>query len=280
LDIAEARTDLTKTRIMRATANLAYIGHGTRTYGLRPILGRPRGFWELQWVLKGNAHPDNLEADPLRTATPRLYVSHPDSPHGWTDESEASSEVFVLHFRAVPEELDAAVNPAKTLILVLNESEVRQHRGRLDEIRSAHAESDPRLTLKLDQVLIEVALLVLGRTAPDVGPVRDLGRVERALHWFEENVGENPSIEDVARAVGVSSAHLRRLFSSAGKDAPKVECMRLRIAVARRCLGEGWKLERIANYLGYSEASALSRAFSASCGASPREWLKRERGAR
>ena len=265
---------------MRPATNLAYIGHGTRTYGLRPILGRPRGFWELQWVLKGTARPDNFEHSESRTAGPRLYVSHPDSPHGWTDEGGRSSEVFVLHFSVVPEELAAAVNPAKTLILGLGESEARQHRARLDEIRNAHEESDPRLALKLDRVLIEVALLVLGRTAPEAAPGRDLGRVERALHWFEENVGENPSTEDVARAVGVSPAHLRRLFSSAGKDAPKAECMRLRIAVARRCLGEGWKLERIANYLGYSEASALSRAFSASCGASPREWLKRTGGAR
>jgi AraC-like DNA-binding protein len=280
LDIAEARADLTKTRMMRAAANLAYIGQGTRMYGLRPILGRPRGFWELQWILRGEARPDNLAPVPSAGKGVRLYVSHPDSPHGWTDAGGRSSEVFVLHFREVPEELAAAVNPAKTLILAIDDSEARQHRGRLDEIRRAHEAGDPRLALKLDQILIEVSLLMLGRLAPDAASGRTLDRVERALHWFEENIGENPATEDMARAAGVSLAHLRRLFAAAGKDSPKAECTRLRMALARRCLRDGWKLERIASYLGYSEASAFSRAFSESCGSSPREWLKRESGAR
>jgi transcriptional regulator GlxA family with amidase domain len=121
---------------------------------------------------------------------------------------------------------------------------------------------------------------MLGRLAPDAASGRTLDRVERALHWFEENIGENPATEDMARAAGVSLAHLRRLFAAAGKDSPKAECTRLRMALARRCLRDGWKLERIASYLGYSEASAFSRAFSESCGSSPREWLKRESGAR
>ena len=265
---------------MRAATNLAYIGHGTRTYGLKPILGRPRGFWELQWVLHGEARPDNLDRSVTRGTGARLYISHPDSPHGWTDEGASRSEVFVLHFRSVPAELAAAVNQAKTHIIALDESELRQHRVRLDEIRLARAEEDPRLALKLERILVEVALLVMDRETPGQAPGRAADRVEQALHWFEENIGENPSANDVARAVGVSPAHLRRLFSAAGRDSPKTECTRLRIAVARRCLREGWKLERIASYLGYSEASAFSRAFSAAAGESPREWLKRERGDR
>ncbi len=261
---------------MRPSANLAYIGHGTRTYGLRPILGRPRGFWELQWVLKGGARPDN--APDSQAAGARLYVSDPDSPHGWTDDNARAAEVFVLHFRVVSEELANLVEPAKTLILALDESELRQHRARLDEIRRAHAENAPRLALKLEQILVEVSLLALDRARPGQTPWRPADRVEQALHWFEENIGEHPSSADVAAAVGVSSAHLRRLFAAAGKESPKTECTRLRIAVARRCLREGWKLERIASYLGYSEASAFSRAFSQACGESPRGWLKRERG--
>jgi len=265
---------------MRAATNLAYIGHGTRNYGLRPIFGRPRGFWELQWVLRGAARPDNLEAREARAAGPRLYVSHPDSPHGWTDEGARSAEVFVLHFRVVPEELAAAVNPAKTLIVDLDESECRQQRGRLEEIRQAHGGQEPRLALKLEQILVEVALLVLDRVDPGQGAGRAADRIEQALHWYEENIGEHPSAAEVARAVGVSPAHLRRLFAAAGKRPPKTEFTRLRIAVASRCLREGWKLERIAGYLGYSEASAFSRAFSAASGQSPRAWLKGDRAAR
>ena len=90
---------------MSLAPKLAYIGHGTRMYGIRPILGRPRGFWELQWVAKGSARPDNLPLDQTTGHGPRLYVSDPDSPHGWTDSGSGLSEVFVLQFRTVPPEL-------------------------------------------------------------------------------------------------------------------------------------------------------------------------------
>lgn len=142
------------------------------------------------------------------------------------------------------------------------------------------AAGDVRLRLKLEQLLIEVSLLVVGRRAPAVTRLQPENRVEQALHWFEENLGERPSTEDLARAVGVSAAYLRRLFSEAGRAAPREEMARLRMEAAQRCLREGWKLERVAQFLGFSEASAFSRAFSATCGVSPTEWFRREAGRR
>lgn len=255
-------------------ANLAYHGRGNRTYGLRPVFGRARGFWELQWVFAGGARPCRADRRVFPGRPPCLYLSHPDSPHGWTDDGANASEVAVLHFRTVPAELVARVKATETLIVELREAEPRQHLARLAEIWAMLENEDGRVGLKLAQVLIEVTLLVLGREAapaPLRGGVRD--RVAEALHWFEENLCENPSADAVARAVGVSPAHLRRLFAEAGRAAPREEMARLRMAAARRCLREGWKLEKIAAHLGFSEASAFSRAFSATCGESPRKWL-------
>lgn len=245
-------------------------------YGLRPVLGRPRGFWELQWVFSGTARPSGL-AEPLPVAKgPRLYVSHPESCHGWTDDGAAHSEVFVLHFRVVPGELAELVKPARPLAIDLRDQEHRQLAARLGEAWEMSRAGDARLGLKLEQILVEVSLLVLGRAAPTAAKGLLASRVEHALYWFEENIGENPSVDDVARAVGVSAAHLRRLFVEAGRDAPRAELAKLRMAAAQRCLREGWKLERVAEFLGFSEASAFSRAFSAVCRLSPRKWLARE----
>lgn len=268
---------MTQTRMPIGADNLAYLGRGTRAYGLRPVLGRPRGFWELQWIFSGGARPDRVEAGFSVGKAPCLYLSHPDSSHGWTDDDARQSEVFVLHFHDVPSELAAHVKPAGTLLLELDDTERRQLAARLEEIREMSRTSDSRLGLKLAQILVEVTLLVLGRGAPAATRAAPAGRVEHALHWFEENLGENPSVDDVARAAGVSAAHLRRLFADAGRDSPHAELARLRMAAAQRCLREGWKLERVAAYLGFSEASAFSRAFSSVCGESPRKWLARQR---
>lgn len=255
--------------------NLAYLSRGVRTYGMRPVLARARGVWELQWVFRGEAWPDRAGGGRGARRAPCLYVSHPDSSHGWAGEGRGYAEVFVVHARTVPVELEGAVNPAGTLVVELSEQEHRLQAGRLDELWELWRGGDARLGLKLEQVLVEAALLVLGRTAAAAAVISPAGRVERALHWFEENVGEGPLVEDVARAVGVSAAHLRRLFAEAGREPPRVELARLRMAVARRCLRRGWKLEQVAGYLGFSEASAFSRAFSAECGCPPREWRRR-----
>ena len=262
-------------------ANLAYHGRGTRTYGLRPVFGRARGFWELQWIFAGTARPCRADRRVAPGAAPCLYLSHPDSPHGWTDEGDGASEVAVLHFRTVPAELGTVIKATETLMVELRESEPRQHRAHLSELWPMIENGDRRLGLKLAQVLIEVTLLVLGRAEPAPGPLRGVSRdrVADALHWFEENLCENPSADAVARAVGVSPAHLRRLFAEAGRAAPREEMARLRMAAAQRCLREGWKLEKIAGHLGFSEASAFSRAFSATCGESPRKWLAAARRA-
>ncbi len=260
-----------------ASGNLAYWARGTRTYGLRPVLGRARGFWELQWIIAGGARPERDEAGFAPGAPPCLYVSHPDSSHGWTDDGAGESEVFVLHFRSVPPELAARVAPARTLVVKLAAAERRAALVRLEEAWALAGAGDARLGLKLDQVLVETALLVLGRSAPAAPADLPADRVERVLHWVEENLGENPSVDDMARAAGVSSAHLRRLFAEAGRPAPRAELARLKMEAARRCLLAGWKLERVAEYLGFSEASAFSRAFSAASGCSPRVWRARER---
>lgn len=69
--------------------------------------------------------------------------------------------------------------------------------------------------------------------------VFSVDRVKAALRWYEENVEGNPSADDVAKAVGVTRGHLRRMFIEAGMSAPKTEFARLRMAVAQRCLISG-----------------------------------------
>lgn len=253
--------------------NVVRVAHGTRKYGQKPVDPLPRGFWELEWMFEGGARLVNPTGDLPVVKAPCLYVSHPDSPHGWTDEGAAKSEVFVLHFRSVPAELLAVVKPAKTFVLPLTRVELRKHRKWLDEACVRHEAGDRCWRIKFEQILMEVTLLVAERAGTVVVDMQPVDRVTQALQWYEDNIGDNPSADDVARAVGVTRGHMRRLFLEAGKNAPKVEFARLQMALAQRCLIQGWKLERIASYLGFSEASALSRSFLSVCGRSPRRWL-------
>jgi AraC-like DNA-binding protein len=73
----------------------------------------------------------------------------------------------------------------------------------------------------------------------------------------------------------------RTVFANAFRDVvgctPGVYLQRWRIGLAQKGLREGRALKHIAADVGYGGEAALSRAFRAHTGQSPREWRKAER---
>ncbi len=259
--------------MLRGSENLAYSGHGVRTYGLKPVLARPRGYWELQWILTGSPRYTLSGRVAQIVAAPALCISPPDSEHGWADDANRHCTIAVLHFRALPPELTAHASPGTPLTIKLQPDELRRHSQLLDQVWAMQARRHPGLGLKLDQIVSEVGLFLIERQQPSLPAATHSDRVARALHWFEENIGEQPDACAVARATGVSAAHLRRLFARAGRSAPREELARLRILAAQRGLCAGWSQDKVATYLGYSDVSAFSRAFKKTTKLPPAKWL-------
>ncbi len=254
--------------------NLAYLSAGLRTYGKLPVLARPRGQWEFQFIFKGAARPSNVALPASCGGVARLYVAHPDSLHGWTDDREGVSEIFVLQFNEVPDELAVRVESAKPLVVELDNATADRISRQLQDVRRATESNDLRASLKVQRVLVELCFLALSERADLVVPNEAHDRVNRTLHWFEENLVGNPTVAAAARAVGVSPAHLRRLFAEAGHPAPQEELVRLRMEAAQRCLLEGWTQKAVAELFGFSEISAFARAFRNFYGSPPSRWLK------
>jgi AraC-like DNA-binding protein len=141
-------------------------------------------------------------------------------------------------------------------------------------IRECASTNDTLSSLFLLRCLFELSELALMHTAKLTLPTDPLDKVSRAIHWFEENLARSPSVEEAARSVGVSAAHLRRLFAEAKRPSPKNELARLQIEAAQRGLLEGWTQKAIASFLGFSENSTFARAFRNICGLPPGTWLK------
>ncbi|HSL19004.1 MAG TPA: methylated-DNA--[protein]-cysteine S-methyltransferase [Methylomirabilota bacterium] len=66
----------------------------------------------------------------------------------------------------------------------------------------------------------------------------DYDRVESALRYLHERRAERPSLDDVARHVGLSPAHFQRLFVRWAGVSPKRFLQFLTAEQARRCLAE------------------------------------------
>jgi AraC-like DNA-binding protein len=269
-DIAESIIILSVTCMISGARNLAYMSRGQRSYGQNPIIPRARGVWEIEFILSGRARPTGVDCKIASGPGPRVYISPPDSSHGWIDDGNAVSEVFALHFRDLPDELRDCVTPAKPTLVEMSQKEYRALAPNLEAVWKESALKNLPASLLVQRLMIEIVQLAVLRLDPTtIGPAA-IDVSNRALSWLEENIGERP---DVAKAVGVSSSHLRRLFAVAGKPSPKSELTRLRIEAAQRCLRSHWKQEAIAQFLGYSDVSTFARAFRAVCGMPPRVWM-------
>ena len=259
--------------------NLSYLAYGERRYGTQPIFGKKRKLWEFEFILKGLARPSGVNTCIAKEEMPCLYVSHPESKHGWTDEINGISEIFVVHFREVPEELKERVGPTKPLLLDIDENSLNLLTPKFARIRESAGKSDALTSLTLLSFLIDLTTLAISQSPGIALRTDPVDKVSRVLHWFEENLGRSPCVEDAAESACVSTAHLRRLFAEAGHPSPKSELARLQIQAAQHALLKGWSQKEIAEFLGFSEPSTCARAFKEICGQPPGAWLKQNRQA-
>ena len=96
-----------------------------------------------------------------------------------------------------------------------------------------------------------------------------------ACSFMEENLGENFTLDELAKAVGVSRFHFSRLFRVSTGQSPMGYLLCLRIERAREMLLQGdRKICEIAMALGFFDQSHFSRAFRRMTGVSPGEYVR------
>jgi AraC-like DNA-binding protein len=93
-----------------------------------------------------------------------------------------------------------------------------------------------------------------------------------AVQWLAHRADANPSIEDLAAALGMSVRSMQRTLKEEGTSwATLVDNMRR--AALEGLLQQGWSLEAAAQRLGYHDASSVSRAARRWFGVTPGQWL-------
>jgi len=98
-------------------------------------------------------------------------------------------------------------------------------------------------------------------------------RLARALVAMHESPGEAWPLERMAARAGMSRTAFANAFREVVGQTPAEYLSHWRMALAQSRLREGHSIKLLAEELGYANPSALSRAFAARLGVSPREWL-------
>ena len=101
-------------------------------------------------------------------------------------------------------------------------------------------------------------------------------RLARALVAMHDAPGDAWSLERMAQCAGMSRTAFANAFRETVGQTPADYLADWRMALARSRLREGRPIKLLADELGYANPSALSRAFAAKVGMSPREWLASE----
>lgn len=117
----------------------------------------------------------------------------------------------------------------------------------------------------------------LQKSAPSVGATPIPAPLAHAINLMEAHIEAPLSLDQIAAEVGLGARHLRRLFSSALRIAPKTYYLRLRLARARALTSQTKiPLQEIAAACGFGSASSFASAYRKAYGVSP----QRDRGRR
>lgn len=98
-------------------------------------------------------------------------------------------------------------------------------------------------------------------------------RLARALVALHDAPGEPWTLQRMAERAGMSRTAFADAFREKVGQTPADYLGGWRIALAQSRLREGLPVKTLAAELGYANPSALSRAFAARVGMSPRDWL-------
>jgi AraC-like DNA-binding protein len=133
----------------------------------------------------------------------------------------------------------------------------------------------PMLDRLFDIVLIQVLRHFMESGSIKVGMLAGMAhpRLRFALVAMHEKPAQEWSLEELAEQAGMSRSVFANTFRDCIGCTPGVYLQRWRIGLAQRALLQGRPLKWIADTVGYGSEAAFSRAFKASCGMSPRQWL-------
>jgi AraC-like DNA-binding protein len=125
-------------------------------------------------------------------------------------------------------------------------------------------------------VLIQVLRQLMESGQTKVGMLAGLAhsQLRKAIVAMHEQPGKEWSLEQLGDVAGMSRSAFANGFRDTVGVTPGSYLQSWRVRLAQKALLEGRSLKLIAQDVGYGSEAALSRAFKAQSGKSPREWRR------
>ncbi len=248
---------------------LTYLNQGERSFFERPTLPYRRGVWEFFAVVRGRCAPTDRHDHRPALESARLWVMSPDHAHGWTGEPDQPCHILVAHYDAVPAPLAHTDRPRS---VALTPEQIDKLTGLFLELEDDYVQPTELTRLRADRLQLELVITAL---ADAEGTTRDTAghKVAAGLAWYAEHLAERPGVEHVAKAVGVSPSHLRRLFLQAIGISPLEAMKQVQHDRAKQLMQRtDLPLSDVSVACGFSAQSVFSRDFAKRQRITPQAW--------
>ncbi len=129
--------------------------------------------------------------------------------------------------------------------------------------------------------LFEVVIIQVLRRLMEAGDVKggmlaglSHPRLRNAIVAMHEAPAKDWTLDDLAAAAGMSRSAFAQAFRETLGTTPGQYLQGWRVSLAQQAILNGRPLKVVADQVGYGSEAALSRAFKAHSGVSPREWKR------
>lgn len=242
---------------------------------LEPQVGRG----QLHLVREGGVEVHHGGGAPLRIEEPSLLLYPRPLPHRFVTEPSQGVQFLCAHMAfdggashpiaaALPDWvcLPLASVPGCEPVLTLL----------FAEAEAAHCGRQLMLNRLFEVLMIWVLRELMTQGRVEAGMLAGLAhpRLRGALVALHDAPERDWALESLAEAAGMSRTVFANTFRDVVGCTPGAYLQRWRIGLVQKGLREGRALKHLAADVGYGGEAALSRAFRAQTGQSPREWRK------
>lgn len=242
-------------------------------------LGTAEGLGQLHVVREGVVDVFNRKAKPVRVTAPSLlFYPRPVARRFVTDATTGADMVCAdLRFEGGP------ANPLQAALpeFVLIPLERLAESGPVLALIFAEASGDKCGRQRVLDSLFEVLLVQVLRELMSQGQVASgmlaglaHPKLRQALTAMHDRPAQPWTLEDLAEEAAMSRTSFANGFKEVVGVTPGQYLQSWRLGLAQQLVLRGTPLRHVADEVGYAGEAALSRAFKAHTGHSPRDWRK------
>ncbi|HEV8692841.1 MAG TPA: AraC family transcriptional regulator [Lysobacter sp.] len=235
------------------------------------------GCGQLHLVRRGPVEARHGTHAPVQIEVPSVIFYPRPLAHRFITDARVGADMVCANI-SLSAGADNPITRALPSVVVLPLADVRSAEPALDLLfEEAFAQRCGRQQLidrLFEAVLILILRALIDRGGMDQGLMAGLAhpQLAKALVAMHETPAHAWSLEQLATCAGMSRSHFAAVFAQTVGITAGEYLARHRIALAQDLMSRGVPLKRVVDEVGYGSSAALSRAFRAICGQSPRAW--------